>query len=63
VGTAASEQADPGRIVELKKNSGFVVACGKEYILIETVHPENKRPMPAWAFLQGGNLCAGDRLS
>ncbi|MBN1622184.1 MAG: methionyl-tRNA formyltransferase [Endomicrobiales bacterium] len=55
-----NESASIGQIADIVKNKGFVVRCGKGSLLIEEVHLENKKPMPAWAFLQGFRLKAGD---
>ncbi|MFN3966241.1 MAG: methionyl-tRNA formyltransferase [Endomicrobiia bacterium] len=52
----------PGTIVELKKNAGFIVKCGNGFLLIEEVQPEGKKPMSAWAWLQGSKLKVGDKL-
>ena len=52
----------PGEISEIIKNKGFVVNCGTGALLIEEVQPENKNPMPAWAFLQGGYASLGSRF-
>lgn len=52
-----------GQIIDLIKNKGFVVQCGDGALLIEEVQPENKKPMTAWAFWQGGSLKVGDKIA
>jgi methionyl-tRNA formyltransferase len=51
-----------GVIVELVKDDGFTVKCGKDFLLVREVLPENKKPMSAWSFLQGGCLATGEKL-
>jgi methionyl-tRNA formyltransferase len=51
-----------GTITEIVKQKGFLVQCGDGLLLIEEVHPENRSPMPAWAFIQGSHLGPGDIL-
>jgi methionyl-tRNA formyltransferase len=51
-----------GAVVELKKNEGFVVGCGEGAILITEVQPENKNPMSAWEFIQGGYVGLGSKF-
>jgi methionyl-tRNA formyltransferase len=41
---------------------GFVVACGRQYLLIREVQPEGGRRMPAAAYLAGHPLAIGERL-
>lgn len=54
--------ATPGTVVEILKNKGFLIRCGAGRLLIKTVQPASKKPMSAWAFLQGRRLCPGMRL-
>ncbi len=51
-----------GEIIEIVKNDGFVVACGKNSLLVKEVHPENKNLMSAWSFLQGGFMALGSKF-
>lgn len=51
---------EPGKIYDLKKNTGFIVVCAKGKLLVTKVQPENKPVMDAWAFIQGGQIAAGD---
>jgi methionyl-tRNA formyltransferase len=59
---SSSVNADAGKVFLIEKNKGFVVICGKGKILITKVQPENKPEMPAWDFLQSGQLKEGDWL-
>ena len=59
----SSLNEDPGKVFELKKNTGFIVVCGKGRLLITKVQPENKPIMDAWSFIQGGQLAVGDFLN
>jgi|AGTN01.2.fsa_nt_gi methionyl-tRNA formyltransferase len=52
----------PGRVAALIKGKGFIVACGKECLVVEEVQPESRKAMPAWDFLQGGHLAVGEAL-
>jgi methionyl-tRNA formyltransferase len=52
----------PGEISEIVKNNGFVVNCGKGALIITEVQPENKNPMAAWSFLQGGYASVGSKF-
>jgi len=56
------EKCSPGTIVELKKDTGFIVKCGRGFLLVEEVQPEGKKPMSAWAWLQGSRLNIGEKL-
>lgn len=57
-----TEKCLPGTIVELKKDIGFIVKCGRGSLLVEEVQPEGKKTMSAWAWLQGSRLSIGDKL-
>jgi methionyl-tRNA formyltransferase len=48
--------ASIGRVIGLVRRSGFVVGCGTGRLLVEEVQPENRKPMPAWDFIQGKYL-------
>ena len=52
----------PGQITEIVKNCGFVVSCGQGKLMIDEVHPENKKPMSAWSFLQGCHYKVQDKI-
>lgn len=52
----------PGTIVELIKQKGFLVQCGRDCLLVEQVRLENKQTADAWSFIQGSRLRAGDLL-
>jgi len=58
-----SKAHQPGEIIAVVKNEGFAVACGSGALLVDEVHPESKKPMPAWPFLQGGHLSPGDKFA
>jgi methionyl-tRNA formyltransferase len=58
-----SENADAGKVSSIEKNKGFSVLCGKGKISVLKVQPENKPAMPAWDFLQSGQLKEGDALN
>jgi len=51
----------PGEVVRILRDS-FVLACGKGFIEITEVQPENKRKMSAREFLAGRKLNVGDIL-
>lgn len=60
--TCPSAARGSGLVCGLVRDHGFMVACGKGSLLVEGVHPENKKPMSAWSFIQGGHLAPGDRF-
>ncbi|GHT45916.1 methionyl-tRNA formyltransferase [Endomicrobiia bacterium] len=51
-----------GTVFSIEKNKGFTVSCAVGKILVTKVQPENKPVMSAWAFIQGGQLGAGDEF-
>ena len=51
-----------GSIVAIEKNIGFVVKCGRDFLLIKSVQPASKNVMSAYSFLLGHNLKIGDKL-
>lgn len=50
----------PGKIVEIRKGKGFVVACKEGGLLVSRVQPENKSIQRAYDYLQGARLTVGD---
>lgn len=52
----------PGEIVDLVKDKGFIVKCTDTYLLITRVIPEGKKEMSAWDFINGRFVKVGDRL-
>ncbi|OQA92200.1 MAG: Methionyl-tRNA formyltransferase [Elusimicrobia bacterium ADurb.Bin231] len=52
----------PGSLVAVQKDAGFIVKCGKGYLLVKTVHPSSKKVMSAWAFLQGHSFTPGNTI-
>lgn len=50
----------PGKIVEIRKGEGFVVACGEGSLLVTGVQPENKSVQRAYDYIQGARLTVGD---
>ena len=50
----------PGKIVEIRKGEGFVVACGEGGLLVTRVQPEGKPIQKAYDYLQGARLTVGD---
>lgn len=58
----ASESAAPGTIVAVRSDA-LVVACGeRSQLLVISVQPESRRPMPAAAFAAGARLAPGARF-
>jgi methionyl-tRNA formyltransferase len=55
-------KSKPGQIVEIKKDVGFYVETKDGRLLIETLQPEGKKPMSAWAFWQGARMRIGDKF-
>lgn len=52
----------PGEIVDLVKDKGFIVKCTDTYLLITRVIPEGKKEMSACDFVNGRFIKVGDRL-
>jgi len=51
-----------GKVVELLPQKGFVVACGKDAILIQKVKPEGKKMLDAPSFIRGRGIEKGELL-
>ncbi|MBN1383591.1 MAG: methionyl-tRNA formyltransferase [Elusimicrobia bacterium] len=57
-----SHSLPAGSIVAIEKNIGFIVKCGKGFLLVKSVQPASKNVMSAWAYLLGHNIKIGDKL-
>ncbi|MDF2628888.1 MAG: 10-Formyltetrahydrofolate:L-methionyl-tRNA N-formyltransferase [Symbiobacteriaceae bacterium] len=53
----------PGQVVEIIKKRGFVVATGEGFLLVEEVQPPGKGRMEAHAYVNGGGVQVGTRLT
>lgn len=53
---------DPGKIVEIIKNSGFVVTCKDSYLLIKELQMESGKKMSAYSFAIGHKNLIGKIL-
>lgn len=53
---------NPGEILDIIKDEGFIVSCGDKGLLVLEVHPESKNIMPAWNFANGYRIAKGDKL-
>lgn len=53
---------EPGTVLELVKNEGFVVATGNSALFIELLQPSGKRVMDAWSWHLGVNIKVGEKL-
>ncbi|MFB0525910.1 MAG: methionyl-tRNA formyltransferase [bacterium] len=49
-----------GKIMEIRKKEGFVVACGEGGLLVTRVQPEGKPVQKAYDYLLGARLTVGD---
>jgi len=56
------EQFAPGKIIEICKKRGIIVACSDNPLLIEELQPEGKKPMKAYDFVLGHHVERGDVL-
>ena len=54
-----TKHKDPGTIIDVVKELGFIVATGKGHILIKEVQPAGKKKMRAFDFCIGHNVKAG----
>ena len=51
-----------GVVSGLINRVGFVVKCGRDFLLVKKVLPQDKKIMSAWDFWQGSRLSRGVRL-
>ncbi|NQT28945.1 MAG: methionyl-tRNA formyltransferase [Candidatus Saganbacteria bacterium] len=58
----ATKFSEPGTIIEITKNLGFIVAAGSGNILILEVQPEGKKRISAYNFVLGYDVKIGDVL-
>lgn len=56
------EGCSEGRVMDIKKNRGFVVGACDGALLITEVQPESGKKMSAWNFLAGHKMRVGDVL-
>ena len=61
-GVLAGSKQEPGKILELVKNSGFAVMTSDGVLLVEEVQKESSKKMNAWEFVIGHQLKCGDIL-
>ncbi len=54
--------ANPGTVIDILKNHGFVVKCGQGALLLTRVQSEGGKVMPAYNFVIGHHLKKGDVL-
>ncbi len=57
----AEGQGSPGTVVNISKE-GFAVTCGQDALLVKKVHLEASKAAPAYDFVQGHRLKAGETL-
>jgi methionyl-tRNA formyltransferase len=55
-------RCEAGKVIDIIKNKGFVVAACDEGLLITEVQPESGKKMSAWEFIAGHKLNIGDVL-
>lgn len=58
----ADGSGEPGKIIDVVKKKGFVVACKDGAVCILSAKPEGKREMPAFELINGHYIAAGDIL-
>ena len=58
-----SSGRQPGEVVGIVKNEGFIVSAGNGALLVTRVQPESSRPMDATAFIQGYRVEEGDMFN
>lgn len=61
-GPLAEKRSAPGTIVEVAKNSGFVVSTSHGDLFVKVVQPESGKKMNAWEFVIGHQVKCGDIL-
>jgi len=52
----------PGQIVEIVKDQGFIVVCGRGALVVQDVQEEGRRRMSASEYLQGARISIGSHL-
>lgn len=50
----------PGALVSIERNAGFLVKCKEGVLLVETVRPAGKALMPAFAYINGKKYNEGN---
>ncbi len=60
VDDAVMAENNPGAVVELRKNIGFVVQTGMGLLLVKEVQPAGKRSQTGWDFANGTRLQIGE---
>jgi methionyl-tRNA formyltransferase len=61
--SAETSKGSAGQILSSTEKGGLVVNTGAGAVSVEVLQAEGKKPMPAWAFWQGGHLKIGDFFS
>ncbi|MFH1709681.1 MAG: methionyl-tRNA formyltransferase [bacterium] len=61
-GELARQGCEAGRIIEIRKNKGFIVGVCDGALLVTEVQFESGRKMSAWEFLMGHKIKVGDIL-
>jgi methionyl-tRNA formyltransferase len=56
------KQSAPGKIIDICKKRGIIVACSDGFLLIEKLQPEGKKAMSAYDFVLGHHVKRGDFL-
>jgi methionyl-tRNA formyltransferase len=61
---SVSSQSDyqPGQVIEVDKNKGFIVQTGQGQVMIQEVQPQGGKRMAAAAFARGYGITTGDLL-
>lgn len=66
VGDTASDAtvaAEPGAVVGVRAEIGFMVAAGSGALILERVQPEGEAEVSAWALVRRGDVRPGTRLT
>lgn len=56
----ATKNYQPGALVSIERNVGFLVKCKEGVLLVETVRPAGKSLMPAFAYINGKKYQEGN---
>jgi len=56
------EKAIPGEIVNVDKNKGILVACGKGAVIVKDLMKEGRKRMTVQDFLRGSSIKPGERF-
>jgi len=58
----AGKEEQPGTVLQIIKDEGLAIACGKDVLLVSEVQPEGGRAMKAYDYAIGHDVKSGEIL-